>query len=710
MGAFLLKLLELSLQAGALILAILLIRAIFRKFPAKYLCVLWMIVAVRLIIPVSIESSMALMRSVESLFVEEKTQGTIVSRVDSVTETYEDGTVVQIYPATESEDVTEYYINGTGGSGLHIENGETDYYIPETIKGVDANQTSNRVFTLDVKKLLTPALPVLFVLWLLGMALLLSYGAFSCFKVKRLVKNAIPYEDNIWLCDGLESPFLFGWFHPQIYLPTNLEEAQMRYVILHEKTHIARGDNFTKLLGYALLSVYWFNPLIWVAYVMFCKDVERACDERVIDGLSAEERKGYAETLLKCSVDNKLVISNPLAFGETDVKRRITGVLKYKTPGKWLALIAVLLCVAAVAGCFFVQREDGNGSEVVAPTPTPLATATPILTPVAEPTAMPTIEPEVTETLAATVAPTPDAYTWIQTITHIPSDLERETNDLDLLGTFTDETLSVIPLDQNVTVDLNGDGVEEEISYDVWKLCINGNAVLQGNDDVFNDETPYRKAYYIFDIDVTDGYKEIGLRGMAPNGEVGIHLYRYDGEQVQNIGGFLSIQNYNREELDISVQGDGIIWTVNREFVFQTCHLVSKVQLENATAGLDAGLQWVCRDYYEFINWDWEGGIPITAAYEFMAFADESLDVENVVMVPEGSHVTFVDYYLPQREWDSGYVRFFYTVEEQWDSQGFLIISGDGVKLPQFVLPQNPEEPLETVAPDDLFHNLNHAG
>ncbi len=750
MSTFLLKLLELSLQAGALTLGILLVRLIFRRLPAKYLCLLWAIVAVRLVVPFSFESVFAWAPNLQTLWSgeEEREYSEIYTEFISIQKTRYDseGNVIEKVKVTESDDAMDFYLNGsskTAGTVTDIyaelvdehhtvitntdSGGETDYYLLASPTPIP-DGIANAQFRLDWRELFYSVTPVLFVLWLLGMVILLGYGVFSCIRVKWLVKNAIPYKDNIWLCEGLPTPFLFGWRNPQIYLPTNLEEDQIRYVILHEKAHIARKDNYFKLIGFLLLAIYWFNPLIWVAYVLFCKDVERACDEKVISGLDGDGRKGYAEALLECSVERKFTVSNPLAFGEMDVKKRITGILKYKKPGKWIAAFVMLLCVAAVAGCFFV-KEEGPG---LTAEPTPTVTATPI------PTVAPTNPPR------GEGPHTPTPYVWAQTITHIPSDLERVESDLDLLGITTPETLVAVPMGQTVVADLNGDGAEESVTFglrgytgnvsynkimhDSFFLKIDETVVLQGEDDIFQGESPCFTTYYLFDIDVTDGYKEIGLADYGPNGDVGIALYRYDKGSVQCIGGFRSapldsdnpwkmngykdvsyeemVAKVPRDDFLISVPGDGTIWAEERDFLLGNCSVVKKYQLENASSGTEARLKAARRGHYVFNNWDWEGGISTTAAYEFKAFVSDCLDDEKVVIVPEGSEVTFYDYYLSAEEWGKGHVRFFYTVEEKWDSVGWLILSSDGIVMPR----SSDTEPFETVEPTELFHDLNMAG
>ncbi len=748
MNTFLLKLLELSLQAGVLTLGILLVRLVYKKLPAKYLCLLWAIVAVQLVVPFSVETGFAWAPNFQTLWSGEEQQKNedIYAELVSMTETRYDseGDVRESHwvevnkdadfylnsPDTENNSTVDIYwelVEHTvtvGESENRLEASASPTPVPEGITGV--------TFRLDWSKFIIAGTPVLFGLWFLGIVILLGYGAVSCLRVKRRVKNAILYEENIWLCDGLQTPFLFGWRKPQIYLPTNLEEEQLRYVILHEKAHIARGDQYTKLLGFILLSIYWFNPLIWIAYVTFCKDVERACDERVIQDLDADGRKGYAEALLECSVDRRFSVSNPLAFGEMDVKNRITGILKYKKPGKVLVLVALLLCVAAVAGCFFVKKETGKNINQPEPTPTIAADATP------------TNPPRGDGPYTTTPTPASVEYAWTQTITHIPSDLEHVESDLDLLGITSPETLIAVPMGQTVVVDLNGDGEEETLTYglagyegsvsynsivhDAFFLEISKTVLLQGKNNIFQGESPCFTTYYVFDIDVTDGYKEIGLAGYGPNGDVEINLYRYDKGSLQCIGGFHSepldsdnpwnhgayegmpyeemVEKADREKFLISVPGDGTLWAETRDYLLETCNVVKKYQLENAAGGLDAWLVQVRRGHYVFNGWDLEGRISVTAAKEFKAFVSDCLDDEAVVVVPEGSELVFYDYYLSHEEWGRGYVRFFYSVEEKWDSVGWLILGSDGIVMPR----DSDTEPFETAEPEELFRDLSNAG
>ncbi len=763
MSTFLLKLLELSLQAGVLTIAILLVRLLFRKFPAKYLCLLWAIVAVRLIIPFSIETGFAWAPNLRTLWSEKENNiyGVLVEEsvydadgnlVDYVlngsTDTF--GNMGEIYAELISEKIT------TVTPGNEMEE-EVNYFLISPTQIPEGSK--NVTFRMDWRELFTSVTPTLFVLWLLGMVLLMGYGAFSCFKVKRLVRNAIPYEENIWLCDGLKTPFLFGWIHPQIYLPTNLEEERMKYVILHEKAHIARGDNYFKLVGYVLLAIYWFNPLIWVAYVVFCKDVERACDECVIDGLDGDGRKSYAEALLECSVDRKFTISNPLAFGEMDVKKRITGILKYKKPGRWLIAIAMLLCVVAVAGCFFIKEK--RPTLVMGPSPTPTSKVTAEPTPTVAPTnpprgdgpntPVPTVGPSSEQRGDGPYTPTPTQAEANMTPTPLPP------SDLTLLGNCTKETVLPVPFGQTVVVDLDGDGAQDSITFglegyegnvslydleeahkytyekveDLYYLQINERVWSQPEieEEFWCHYGVGTTTYYIFDVDTSDKYKEIGIYFPGPNTPTGVALYRYFNGELYCIGNFMSpvlkadhdsyeawkmpyeemVSNVNREGYLVTVPGDGTILCEERSDLLETSFAVQEYNLYNASSGRYAKLQQVVRERYEFSGWQNDREeFNVRAAKDFTAYlkpVDMSQEFHKdllTVKIPEGVRVSIYAFY-PDNGWTAGWVQFAYG--ENLENFAWLYKGVDATGRYMLYLPLTTEKD-----PAELFHNLSHAG
>ncbi|MDE6673806.1 MAG: M56 family metallopeptidase, partial [Acetatifactor sp.] len=176
-------------------------------------------------------------------------------------------------------------------------------------------------------------------------------------RVRRTLREAVLWQDNIWFCDHVKSPFILGIFRPGIYLPSDIGQEQMDYVLAHERAHLKRKDHLWKALGYLLLAVYWFHPLVWVAFILLCRDIEVACDEKVIRNLDMSERKAYSRALLSCSQQRRMVIAYPLAFGEVGVKERVRSVLRYKKPAFWAAGAAIAAC-AVVAVCFLTNPEQ----------------------------------------------------------------------------------------------------------------------------------------------------------------------------------------------------------------------------------------------------------------------------------------------------------------------------------------------------------------
>lgn len=189
------------------------------------------------------------------------------------------------------------------------------------------------------------------VLWLAGAGMLILYALTSYLRLRLQVKAAMKLDDKLWLCDQVQSPFILGVLFPRIYLPSNLKEDQLTFVIAHEKAHLRRHDHWWKPLGFLLLAVYWFHPLCWAAYLLFCRDIELACDERVVREIGNAGKKDYAEALLSCSIPHPMAAACPLAFGEAGIKARIKAVLNYKKPSLWLAAVA---CIAS-ALCFLTN-------------------------------------------------------------------------------------------------------------------------------------------------------------------------------------------------------------------------------------------------------------------------------------------------------------------------------------------------------------------
>lgn len=313
-----LKLVNLSISASWLILAVLVLRVVLKKAPKWVMPLLWGVVALRLVCLFSIESALSLIPSAE----------TIPSEI--VTETRE--------PVLYEQATLDIVTNPTLPSAAEVPVG-----VSRQQAQVDFNIYS--------------------VLWLAGMAALLVHALVSAGKLKRKLATAILLRDNIYESEFVDSPFVFGVVKPNIYLPMHMDEGTAAYVIAHERAHLARRDHWWKVLGYLVLALHWFNPLVWVAYILFCRDIELACDEKVVKGLDGAARADYSQALLSCAAPKRAVAACPLAFGEGNIKTRVKSALHYKKPAFWVAAAAVL-AVVIMAVCFLTNPRSERGSLV----------------------------------------------------------------------------------------------------------------------------------------------------------------------------------------------------------------------------------------------------------------------------------------------------------------------------------------------------------
>lgn len=312
MDAVFLKLFNMSITASWLILAVIIIRFVFKKAPKWVNCALWALVAVRLVCPFSFESVFSLVPSME----------TVPENIG-----YSD------LPSINS---------GISAVNQAINPVISQNFAPDVTESVNPMQVITSVSS---------------VVWIVGVAVLLIYSLVSYIQIRKKVKISMPLSGNVLLCDGISSPFILGIIKPKVYLPSAMPEEQRQYVIAHEKAHLKRRDHWWKPLGFLILTVYWFNPLIWVAYILLCRDIELACDERVIKAMGEESKKSYSEALLSCSIPRKMIAACPVAFGEVGVKDRIKNVLNYKKPAFWVIIAAVVISVIA-AVCFMTNPSN----------------------------------------------------------------------------------------------------------------------------------------------------------------------------------------------------------------------------------------------------------------------------------------------------------------------------------------------------------------
>ena len=311
MSELFLEIVNRSIAASWIVIAVLILRFCLKKAPKWVNVLLWGIVAVRLIFPFSIESALSLIPSAE---------------------TVSPSIMMETAPSVQ-----------TGVPALdQVINPVIDHSLSPA-PGASANP-------------LQIWIPVMAAVWLAGAAALLLYSAISYWRLRRRVREAVILRDNIYQSENAGSPFVLGIIQPKIYLPYSVDSGALAYVIAHEQAHIRRRDHWWKPLGFLLLTVHWFNPLLWLSYILLCRDIELACDEKVIREMGSEQRADYTQALVSCSVSRRSIAACPLAFGEVGVKTRVKSVMNYKKPAFWIILASALICAAA-AVCFLTNPK-----------------------------------------------------------------------------------------------------------------------------------------------------------------------------------------------------------------------------------------------------------------------------------------------------------------------------------------------------------------
>ena len=322
MNELFLKIINMSISASWLVLAVLILRFVLKKAPKWINVLLWGIVAIRLICPFSFESTLSLIPSAETI------------------------------PLNIGMDTTP-----TINSGISAINNAVNPIISQ----------SNTPMAGASVNLLQITIGIYEYIWIFGMIALALYTAISYWRLRRKVDTAVRYKDNIFQSENVSFPFVLGIIKPRIYLPFKMNGQYLEYVVAHEQAHICRKDHWWKPLGFLLLMIHWFNPLMWLAYVLLCRDIELACDEKVIKELGNEQRGDYTQALVACSVNRRMIAACPLTFGEVGVKERVKSVMNYKKPAFWVIIISVIVCVG-VAVCFLTNpKQDSYTLRIVVP-------------------------------------------------------------------------------------------------------------------------------------------------------------------------------------------------------------------------------------------------------------------------------------------------------------------------------------------------------
>ena len=322
MNELFLKIINMSISASWLVLAVLILRFVLKKAPKWINVLLWGIVAIRLICPFSFESTLSLIPSAETI------------------------------PLNIGMDTTP-----TINSGISAINNAVNPIISQ----------SNTPMAGASVNLLQITIGIYEYIWIFGMIALALYTAISYWRLRRKVDTAVRYKDNIFQSENVSFPFVLGIIKPRIYLPFKMNGQYLEHVVAHEQAHVCRKDHWWNPLGFLLLMIHWFNPLMWLAYVLLCRDIELACDEKVIKELGNEQRGDYTQALVACSVNRRMIAACPLAFGEVSVKERVKSVMNYKKPAFWVIIISVIVCVG-VAVCFLTNpKQDSYTLRIVVP-------------------------------------------------------------------------------------------------------------------------------------------------------------------------------------------------------------------------------------------------------------------------------------------------------------------------------------------------------
>lgn len=326
MGMVFMKILNMSIAASWVVLVVVLLRQLLKRVPRWFHCALWIMVAVRLVCPISFESTF-------SLIPEQISSGEVAAEIsdDYV------GTTRVFW------DNTEEYEAAVAAGREPISGGEGHTYV---VTGKDQRSAPATVET--------ELVPIIGMIWAVGIGAMAIYAVGSYYRLRKRVAASISLTENLYLCDYIESPFILGIISPKIYLPSTMDPNAAAHVLAHERAHIKRRDHWWKPLGFVLLTLHWFNPVMWLAYVLLCRDIELACDEKVIREMEPVDRKDYSEALLSCSVPRYMIAACPLAFGEVGVKQRVKSVLNYKKPAFWVIVVAIVICIV-VAVCFLTD-------------------------------------------------------------------------------------------------------------------------------------------------------------------------------------------------------------------------------------------------------------------------------------------------------------------------------------------------------------------
>ncbi len=319
------------------ILAVLLVRLLLRRLPKKYSYLLWSVVGIRMLLKLQLPSRFGLL-SLWHYMTQQISGSQLLTAPKQLTNmqkiTDPQAGAQNLQPAGQL--ITGQTVTGAA-RGL-------------SQAGAKAGSGWDHL------------LQICMLIWIAGMIVLLLYGILSYFKCRRMTVQAVHMEGNIWECDHLATPFVLGIVRPRIYIPFHLSAEEKPYILAHETYHIRRGDPIVRLLAFVLLTFYWINPFVWIAYFLMIRDMEMSCDEAVLLQLGTQIKKAYSNSLLTFATGRKQVTFSPLAFGESGTSGRIKNILDFKKPKVWGSLLAILAVILAAVFCLTSQKTEDDTS------------------------------------------------------------------------------------------------------------------------------------------------------------------------------------------------------------------------------------------------------------------------------------------------------------------------------------------------------------
>ena len=640
-------LLDMSIPAGVFILAVMLLHKL--KVWHRIFVILWLVLGLRLLVPVNLESPFSFYGFAERYQTAEKQAVSVSGKLPA-------GLSVRILT-----DNTASPQKGSVPVFDRIPAGSTEETIFPADHPARGLQTAGRI-------------------WLCGMILMLAWGAAGYIRLRIKVRDAvrlknIPLTENVWQCDWISSPFLFGVIRPRIYVPFHMDDEVLRHVLAHESTHMKNRDHIVKFLWFIITAVYWFHPLVWAAYILLDRDMELSCDEQVIRGMDSREKTRYAGALLQVSTNCRTMSVYPIAFGKAGVKMRIKHVLNYKKPAVYL----IPLCIIAGAVLAFgLLTAPSSAAET--------QTATDLQ--------------EKNDTQAASAV--------------------QGKNDTQASKDSTSAKESPVDIITKVSfgaenkIDLNGDGVAETVSAELKKengydpmpeLTVSGktfdSAYMRDQLSFFTTE-PETSHYYFLDLDTSDSYVEIAFFEYGPSDDPYTYVLRYTGDNLLLLGGFTA----SPEDSSTTIAGDGTVNARTRCDIIQTDWTMGTWTLAGDTLQEPELEEGEFLAYHERYGSDY----PVTAKQDFHAFFADPLK-SSIATVKKGTEVA-IQGFMKAKDSNTVTIRFYYE-DENGEKQHacFDMEEGDPYKvlLPVSQGTEGGWELTETTSLE-LFEGLSFAG